>query len=410
MSLRFSLRTNPTVLSLLLAGAFGATNAFGQQPIKETVTALPKPTGRFPVGTTVVYLTDSTRSDTDFPAGRPINVQLWYPASSNAGTIAPYLIDQGLAASMLRNQYYGVDSAALRAWATLSTNSRRDAQPAAGKHTLIAFSVGLGVARANYTSIAEELASQGMIVAAVESPLQGFMVLPNGKEVIDTTGRYGETAAHRQGVAAWAKDISFALDRLSAGRVPAPAGRVAGTIDWTRVGATGHSTGGLVAIAACESDARVKVCVNMDGGVAAPDKQPLADFVSAGVTKPTLLLRSQPLYDDTTLARRGMTREQWEKRGEVGNQTLAEFIGRARAPLRHASVAGTGHFSFSDAPYVMPSAITRFGGRIIRPERGRTIITTVLRMYFENEFAGRGDGLDALRGQFPELTLRPATK
>ena len=384
----------------------GYSQALAQQPTRETVSPLPKPTGKSAVGTTIIYLTDSTRSDADFPGGRPINVQLWYPASSGAGTVAPYLPDRGLAESLLRNQYYGVDSAALRAWAMLSTSSRRDVPPATGKHALIAFSVGLGVARANYTSIAEELASHGTIVAMVESPLQGFMILPNGKEVFDSAGRYGETAAHRAGVAAWARDISFMLDQLSATRVPAAAANVAATVDWARVGATGHSTGGLVALAACESDVRLKACVDLDGGVAAPDKQPLADFVMAGVTKPALLLRSQPLYDDTTLARRGMTRDQWEKRGEAGNQTLAEFIGRAHAPIRHASVAGTGHFNFSDAPWVMPSAINRFGGRIIHPMRGWTIITTVLRTYFDSEFGGRGDGLDALHARFPELTLR----
>jgi hypothetical protein len=143
----------------------------------------------------------------------------------------------------------------------------------------------------------------------------------------------------------------------------------------------------------------------MDGGVASPDNQPLAEFVKVGVTKPTLLLRSQPLYDDTTLARRGLTREQWVKRGEAGRLALDGFIGRARATIRLVSIAGTGHFSFSDAPFAFPSAITRFGGRIIRPERGWTIITTVLRTYFENEFRGGGDGLDALRTRFPELTF-----
>jgi dienelactone hydrolase len=396
-------------LTFALSAPLAHSSALAQQATRETVSPLPKPTGKSAVGTAIVYLTDSARRDADFPNGRPINVQLWYPASSSAGPVAPYLADPGLAAAMLRNQYYGVDSAALRAWSLLSTNSRRDVPPAAGKHALIAFSVGLGVSRANYTSIAEELASHGMIVVMVESPLQGFMVVPNGsaeKEVFDSTGRYGETAAHRRGVAAWAKDISFTLDWMSAAQVPAPAAAVAATVDWTRVGATGHSTGGLVALATCESDVRVRVCVDMDGGVAAPDKQPLADFVLSGTTKPTLLLRSQPLYDDTTLARRGITREQWEKRGEAGTQTLAEFILRAGGPIRHASVAGTGHFNFSDAPWVMPSAINRFGGRIIQPRRGWTIITTVLRTYFESEFAGRGNGLDALRARFPELVLR----
>ena len=47
-----------------------------------------------------------------------------------------------------------------------------------------------------------------------------------------------------------------------------------------------------------------------------------------------------------------------------------------------ASVAGTEHFSFSDAPFVMPATITRFGGRII-PRRGWSVITRTLRAYLD---------------------------
>ena len=367
---------------------------------------MPKPTGSFAVGTSVAYFTDSARHNPDLPSGRPITVQLWYP-SSGSGPIARYLFETPLPASMLRSDYYGIDSAALRTWATVRTHSHIDAPPASGKHPLVAFSVGLGVARANYTSIAEELASHGFIVALVESPLQGYMVLPNAREVMDTAGRYGDPTGHRQGVADWSKDISFTLDALQAGRVPAAMRRTAATIDWSRVGATGHSSGGVVAIATCESDPRVRVCVDMDGGMASPDKQPMADFVPRGVTKPTLLLRSQPLYDDTTFARRKITREQWTKQGEAGKLAMEELAQRSTGPLRMAHVAGTGHFNFSDAPFVMPSAITRFGGRIIRPDRGWTIITTVLRTYFESELAGHGDGLAALASRYPELTVDP---
>jgi dienelactone hydrolase len=376
------------------------------QVMKETVGQLPTPTGAAPVGTTIAYLTDSTRSDADFPRGRPVTLQLWYPASVARGSIASYLPDRGLAESLLRNQYYGVDSAALTAWAALRTHSRLDAPPVAGTHPLVAFSVGLGVIRANYTSIAEELASHGFIVAMVESPLQGLMVLPNGTEVSDTAGRYEAPGAHRDGVTAWARDISFVLDRLQRARVPTAVRRVAATIDWARAGATGHSSGGLVAVAACESDARLRACVNMDGGVASPEKEPLAEFVTRGVTKPTLFLRSEPLYDDTTLARRGMTREQWAKRGEAGRVAFGELVSRSRAgAIVTARVAGTGHFSFSDAPFVMPSAITRFGGRIIQPPRGWTVITSLLRAYFESELRGRGDGLAAVASRFGELTV-----
>ena len=369
--------------------------------------ALPSPTGSFRVGTTVEYLIDARRADGDFPTGRPVTVQLWYPSRSAKGATAPYLMEEGLEELLQREKYYDVDAAALSGWVGLRTHSILEATPAGGKHPLLLFSVGLGVIRANYTSIAEELASQGTIVALVESPFQGAMVLPGGREILDTADRYGEPEGHRRGVADWSGDMSFALDEIrSAGRSPV-AKRVAARVEWSQIAAAGHSSGGLVAVAMCERDRRVRTCVNLDGGIASPEGQPLADFVDRGLTKPALFLRSRPLYSDDDLARRGLTRVQWEKRGESGNAALATLASRSGGKLSMAWVAGTGHFSFSDAPFVMPATISRFGGKILPARQSWTIITRTLRAYLDRELRSLGGGLEPLARDFPELTLVP---
>jgi dienelactone hydrolase len=329
----------------------------------EPTLALPSPDGSMQVGTTVEYLRDAGRLDSDFPSGRPVTVQLWYPSRPGAGAKAAYLVEAGLEKMLEREKYYEVGAATLRAWSGLRTHSIRDAKPAGGKHPLVLFSVGLGVIRANYTSIAEELASRGFIVALVESPFQGAMVLQDGREILDTTDRYGEPEGHRRGVEDWSRDLSFALDVLRSGRLSVAGKRVAAVVDGSRIGAAGHSSGGLVAVAACERDARVQACVNMDGGVVSPDGQPLAGFVSRGLTKPSLFLRSRPLYSDEDLARRNLTREQWENRAQAGNAALADLASRSGGHLSTASVSGTGHFSFSDAPFLMPGTITRSAAR-----------------------------------------------
>ena len=372
----------------------------------EKVAPLPFPPGSCRVGTTVAYFADSTRPQKELPVARPITVQLWYPASSTAAP-APYLWEAPLGSALMATGYYGVDSVTIHAWSLLQTHSSKDAAPAPGKHPLLAFSVGLGVARANYTSIAETLASYGYIVALVESPLQGFMVTASGMIVTDTAGIYGAPAIHREGVADWARDISFTIGRLGGRHLPGPTARVAAAIDFSRIGALGHSSGGLVAVATCETDGRVHACANMDGGLTAPDGAPLADFVPRGIHHPTLFLRSQPLYDDSTLARRGMTREQWTKRGAAGKLAFDSLAARSKGQLWSVQVAGTGHFSFSDAPFVMPSAITRFGGRIIAPERGWQVITAVLRAWFDRELRQRGEGITPLTVTMPELTVAP---
>jgi len=367
--------------------------------------SLPLPTGPSPVGTSVRHLVDAARKDERFPAGRPLTLQLWYPAAEGSpAPLAPYLIEDGLARVLGEQGYYEVEPERLAAWARLATHARLDAAPAPGAHPLLTFSVGLGVVRANYTTLAEELASHGWVLALVESPLAGLMVLPDGAVVQDTSDALEQAAGHRAAVDAWARDVSFALDRLGAkdsGVSATPA------IDWTRVGALGHSSGGLVAVQCASTDARVRAAIDLDGGLVTPEEEPLASFVSAGPTKPTLILRSHPLYGEEDFERRGITREQWEARGAAGQAALTALAERSPAPLTVATVAGTGHFSFSDAPFVMPQAITRFGGKVIEPRRGWLVITGAIRGFFADAWAGKeGSAFDEQRKANAEVEVQ----
>jgi dienelactone hydrolase len=394
--------------ALLLLALAALSTTVRAQTLADTVVPLPAPRGADVVGTAVIPLVDSSRRDADLPDGRPIMVQLWYPAARARGSIAPYLFDRGLGAELIRWQYYGLDTATLARWSTLHTHAIVDAPVAPGRHPLVTLSVGLGVIRANYTSIAEALASHGVIVMLVESPLAGFIVLPEGRVVQDTTSRLQEAANHRAAVTSWARDVVFALDWLQSARGAGAMASVARAVDWTRIGAMGHSSGGLVAVQACERDARIRACVDMDGGMATPTGEPMADFVRTGTTKPTLLLRSEPVYSDADFARRGMTRAQWEQRGKAGHAAIDSVVARAHAPFWVASVRGTGHFSFTDAPFVMPTTITRFGGRIIAPERGLDAIDETLRAFFDEAWGTRPGALAAVTRSFPELTISSA--
>ena len=330
----------------------------------EKMLPLPAPSDSRALGTSVSYM--FAPADSAFPKGRPVTLQLWYPAASK-GRNAPYLVDSGLGRALVDNGYYGIDSTTLKAWSKLETHSVLGAQPAPGRFPLFTFSVGLGVIRANYTTLAEELASRGAIVAMIESPLAGLMVR-DGHVVMDTTADLERPAVHRARVRAWADDVRFALDHMDA---------LAGHVDVQRIVAVGHSSGGLVAIDAAERDSRIARAVDLDGGLATPEGEPLLDVT--GVTKPALLLLSKPLYSDADLAKRGMTREQWLARAGQGGAAFDSLKARSSGEVTIVRLAGTGHFSFSDAPFVMPSAISRFGGTPIDPRRGlKAIVDAIL--------------------------------
>jgi hypothetical protein len=396
--------TSRTLSLLILLAATGGPA--GAELQRDTTRGLPAPTGPHAVGTVVTYLVDSTRTNVSFPHGRPIVLQLWYPAAGGHNALAPYLIEPGLLPALLTSAYYSQDTATLRSWSTEATHSRNGAAVAPGRHSLVTFSVGLGVIRANYTSLAEEMASHGVIVALVESPLEGLFVLPDGAIITDTTSQLQDPANHRAAVRDWSRDVSAALDRLQTGHVPGVTGSVARSIDWSRIGASGHSSGGLVAISACELDRRVRACIDLDGGFASPEGQPIADFVITGTSKPTFILRSEPDYSDADLAKRGLTRAAWEQRGEAGRLAFDSLIARAHAPMWTGRVHGTGHFSFSDAPFVMPSTITRFGGRLLTAQRSWEVITGAMRAFVAQELEGDHDALRHFASNTPELDLR----
>jgi len=100
--------------------------------------------------------------------------------------------------------------------------------------------------------------------------------------------------------------------------------------------------------------------------------------VTTGVSKPALLILSKPLYSDDDLKKRGMTREQWLARAGKGGAAFDSLKARSTGEVTVMRLAGTGHFSFSDAPYVMPSTISRFGGTPIDPRKGLSAIADAI--------------------------------
>lgn len=257
---------------------------------------------------------------------------------------------------------------------------------------------------ANYTSLAEELASHGIFFALVESPFAGVMLLPGGKVLQETGDRLESAAGHREAVEEWCQDLRSALNRLAGEDGDASLAAFAATIDWTRIATIGHSSGGLVALQFGMIDERVRAGISIDGGLVTPEGEPLAGCVTGGVAKPALILRSKPLYGEADFARRGLTREQWEARGAAGKAALEALAARSRAPLVVAAVAGTGHFIFSDAPFVMPAAITRFSGEVIDARRGWLVITGAIRAYLDELLAAQpGRAFAGALEQFPEL-------
>jgi predicted dienelactone hydrolase len=240
------------------------------QTVAAQTVNLPAPTGAFGVGRRIVRWIDASRTETLSARSnekREVVIWLWYPAATTPDSKpAPYVdqLDQlskglpGEAVSLARSaQSYAVSNAAVAA--------------ATQKFPVILFSPGSGTIPALYTSLCEELASHGYVVAAVDHPYDDLAVLLSDGRVVNQAEwpSDGEERLRfeRERVTVRTQDLRFALDQLAlvaGGRI---ADSLQGKLDLSQIGAFGHSVGGMTAAELCRQDPRVLACANMDGVV-----------------------------------------------------------------------------------------------------------------------------------------------
>jgi predicted dienelactone hydrolase len=145
----------------------------------------------------------------------------------------------------------------------------RDAPARPGPRPLVVFSHLSGGHRRSSSFVATHLASHGYVVAAMD---HSEVVAP------ELAGRPDETAAERAAridaiIASRVPDVRFLLDLLLGEAGSSSAARGGITLDPERVGVAGISFGGWTALAAPESDPRVRAVVAMaPGGI--PNPQP----------------------------------------------------------------------------------------------------------------------------------------
>jgi dienelactone hydrolase len=125
----------------------------------------------------------------------------------------------------------------------------------------VLLSPGFTVPRHTLTALAEEIASRGYVVAAVDHAYESVAakfpggVLPCAACVLPDEIGIAPIALNR------AADLSFVLDEL----------RDRPFIDQRRVAVVGHSMGGDAAATTMRADSRVDAGVNLDGPMLPPD-------------------------------------------------------------------------------------------------------------------------------------------
>lgn len=327
--------------------------------------ALPLVTGPFAVGKVTVHWTDESRIEPLSPnhESRELMVDIWYPAEPSDAVRADYLdvaaYEKAIGADGFQN-FFREASETLRQGVKTHAFAAAPYARSAKQSPVLIFSPGGGMVREVYAAQFEDLASHGYVVAAISHPYDAIVTLfPDGRQIPYSDKRWPTTPsvegeANLNQLEWHANDIRFVLDELiRANQAGSPAVPFAGHLDLSRVGAFGHSFGGITAAHACQLDRRFKACLNEDGVVA---KRPLfLDDRGWAMDQAFMLILhdppTRPLTDEQ-VAEMKMPRQRIEalvKKVDADQEAALRNAGRGsyRVRLRSEKV---GHMDFSDLP------------------------------------------------------------
>jgi hypothetical protein len=344
---------------------------------------LPKPTGTQPVGTTSLYLKDTSRPDPWVAEAnaRQLMVSLWYPAKSTGKRRAQYMtpMESELLLKGRRHHQRPVRHV------QQDQNQRVHRQPTGRPETFPAAdrtSPGFINPRSVLTALAEDLASHGYVVAGIEHTYESVATMfPDGRvttclacEVPDRTDTFWKKVD--QGRAA---DVSFVLDELTR---PHSKWNGASLIDPSRTAMAGHSAGGASTLAAMATDSRLRAGIDIDGLT----NDPIPDTV---LSRPFLFLGRQSNFSP------GMPSAlSWEREW------------RRLTGWKHwLVVTGAVHASFT-AVAILAEQINLDTGADLPATRSTEITRAYTRAFFDRHLRGKPQpSLGGPSTRYPEVTF-----
>ena len=346
---------------------------------------LAEPTGPSAVGRIELALTDAARVDPFASDGRPreIGVWIWYPtARGNSAATAPYLPKTWADAA---NNVNGPASILFQDNNAVHTNSIEGAALQGKSPPVVVLLPGLGPSIAEYSALAEDLASHGYAVVGINpsgsSQVVGF---PDGHLVYGTPeGSIAETnidawyATASRVVGVWVDDALFVVSTL-AKNPPA-----LGALDFSHVAYVGHSLGGNASFEVCARDSRCVAAVDLDGTI-------FSQVRGTGLKVPGLILQANDKVSCDAFCQR--------KKADFKALTLA-------GPVRVFALDGAEHLNFSDNSVLfMPllHAVGNLGS--IDGARGVLITRDVVRAFLDQGIRGTPTStFDATVGRYGEL-------
>lgn len=361
---------------------------------------LPALSGPYPVGRAAFDWVDESRTDQLAPTQgtkRELTVWIWYPASIDKSSVASEYLPRRWRVALERRQTSIMTNFIKRDLSLVHTHSFNDVDIAPEQRTypIILMKPGIGALALDYTTLAEDLASNGYIVVSSDSPYSTLFVVFHDGRIAERrrVGNAGEDApiseqnqvANRV-IRTWVADDRFLLNRLIQLNSSASFGRFRGRLNLHAVGVMGHSFGGATAAEFCGQDSRCTAAVDIDG-------IPFGEVVHKKLDRPLMFLMSDHSRENDADSRK--------IKQEI--QSVYERLPQGRLLV---TLRDSGHFSFSDKPLIFNYTLARVSGLAgsIDAPRALTAAAACIRAFFDVHLKGAPvSTLQNLASQYPEL-------
>jgi len=282
-----------------------------------------------------------------------------------------------------------------------------DVSPELRSYPVVIMRAGGGALTADFTTLAEDLASHGYIVVGFDAPYRtSLVVLPDGRVVERRPADNPENLTDAQAkhlinrlLPMWTSDTSSVvsqLRQLSAAdqSLASPTSKFAGRLDLQRIGMFGHSFGGATALQFCHDDTRYKAGIDIDG-------EPFGSVVQEGLKQPFMFIFSDHSRELSDPAARQVFAD---------IQSIYARLPNGRWMI---TIRGAHHFSFSDQAllksHVLMKVLTSVAGfGKLDSRRGLAITSTYVHTFFDIYLKGApSDQLTNLSAQFAEVQVEP---
>ncbi|GKZ30700.1 hypothetical protein AbraIFM66950_009994 [Aspergillus brasiliensis] len=300
------------------------------------IVPLPPSTGPCDVTLHASELVDQSRIDPFDPKGdkRSIMVTTFTPANCGSVLSTSYIPNATAKYEDGSFQSFGLPSGTFESLRIQTQTQQQPLSSVNGSYPVVLFSPALGTSRLMYTSLLQDIASNGFAVISVDHPYDADIVeFPDGHTVLGILGNISTDAQWVFAMDVRVQDMIFLLNQTHNETVvrdifPSSLHN-AHLLSFDRVAITGHSLGGATAAQAMLVDNRFVGGINLDGSL-------WGSVVTEGLSSPFLLFS----HANHTAA----TDPSW-----------GTFWSNLRGWRLELQLAQSKHYTFSDFPVLVDS-------------------------------------------------------